>query len=138
MNSRRSLRKRAEHGGGDGPRGVCFPRRRPRTRLGGAEAHLQVLGTELGAQEREGGCHVAVRADEVDVVDVGADDDPRELLVHFLESRLQAEREEERAQGVALLLAGDRLQRACLVFAANVQGGRQLVKLRGEWQQLRK
>ena len=138
MNSRRSLRKRAEHGGGDGPRGVCFPRRRPRTRLGGAEAHLQVLGAELGAQEREGGCHVAVRADEVDVVDVGADDDPRELLVHFLESRLQAEREEERAQGVALLLAGDRLQRARLLLATDVQSGRQLVKLRGEWQQLRK
>ena len=74
----------------------------------------------------------------MDVVDVGADDDPRELLVHFLESRLQAEREEERAQGVALLLAGDRLQRARLLLATDVQSGRQLVELRGEWQQLRK
>ena len=99
---------------------------------------MQVLGTELLAQKREGGCHVVVGADEVDVVDVGADDDPRELFVHFLEDRLQAEREEERAQGVTLLLAGDRLQRACLLLAANVQRGRQLVELRGEWQQLRK
>jgi hypothetical protein len=81
---------------------------------------LQVLGTEQSAEEREGGCHVAVGADEVDVVDVGADDNPRELFVHFHEGLLQTEREEERAQGVALLLAGDGLERACCLFAADV------------------
>ena len=56
----------------------------------------------------------------MDVIDVGADDDPRELFVHLHKDWLQTERKEERAQGVALLLAGDGLERACLVFAANV------------------
>jgi hypothetical protein len=51
--------------------------------------------------------------------------------------RLQTEREEERAQGVALLLAGDRLQRARPLFATDVEGGWQQIELRREGQQLR-
>ena len=42
--------------------------------------------------------------------------------MHFLEDWLQAEREEKRDQGVALLLAGNRLQCAFLLFCHKCTG----------------
>jgi hypothetical protein len=60
------------------------------------------------------------------------------LVLHGLQDRLQPNGEEERAQGVALLLAGDGEQRAGLGSAADVHFRRVDVELRRERQQRRK